>query len=215
MQAKAGVSGDLSLTIAASATPVSTSVTDDVALMEERSQQVYAFAAIHVSALDMTVSYKGSSKMLPNFDELPLKVKALEYTNELWTSEELADQLSWDVRMAIIKTLPSKIGNRFMKAVTRFRTPSKAGQESESMYRPMQTTSTPSGGVAELPASIADRHYFGDRIAGRKPAADATTPGGAADKPQPASGEGDNGGVGVKKAAPGSHFGDRFVRDRK
>eukprot|EP01049_Picozoa_sp_SAG25_P019371 SAG25_NODE_6054_length_593_cov_1.020243_1_plen_44_part_01 len=44
MQAKAGVSGDLSLTIAASTTPVSTSVTDDVALMEERSQQVYAFA---------------------------------------------------------------------------------------------------------------------------------------------------------------------------
>ena len=67
----------------------------------ERAQKAHAFGQIRLGALEIEASYKG--KLLPDFERVPLTVKAISYQREVWTIQELLEHIGWDIKKAVAK----------------------------------------------------------------------------------------------------------------
>ena len=53
-----------------------------------------------------TCSRFAGSKLIPDFDALPLRVRELRYKSQLWSWEALFDVIGWDIKKAVMKSLP-------------------------------------------------------------------------------------------------------------
>ena len=112
------------------------SLVEDLAVVAmERAQKAHAFGTIRLGTLDIEASYRG--KMLPAFDRLPLRVKALSYQREVWTMQELLEKVGWDIKMAVAKSVAnstiSAAGSKMSKLGGQMLAPA-AGAAKRSMF---------------------------------------------------------------------------------
>ena len=74
---------------------------DDVRQMQRRAQELNAFSTIHISEIHVEASYNGPKRYLPDFDHLQLQLRELTYSDKVWTMEQPADRVGWDLIKAI------------------------------------------------------------------------------------------------------------------
>lgn len=82
--------------------------------MVKRSSKYFNVAKISVNGLIMSVSYKGSRSVITNVDNLIVKVPTIQYTNKLWSSEELIASFKKDIVKVVLQHTGNIIGNKFV-----------------------------------------------------------------------------------------------------
>lgn len=111
----------------------------------ERAQKAHAFGQIRLGALEVEASYKG--KLLPDFERVPLKMKAISYQREVWTMQELLEHIGWDVKKAVAKSVAnttlSAAGNAVSKLGGQLAAP--AGAATRSLFEKKKASLMGSG----------------------------------------------------------------------
>ncbi|CDO93938.1 unnamed protein product [Kluyveromyces dobzhanskii CBS 2104] len=82
--------------------------------MVKRSGKYFNVAKISVHGLIMSVSYRGSRSVITNVDNLIVKVPTIQYTNKLWSSEELIASFKKDIIKVVLQHAGNIIGNKFV-----------------------------------------------------------------------------------------------------